>query len=135
MALVTVTSVLIIACPCALALAIPFTYGNVMRLLADKNMYLRSTRIIEEIQRLTHIVFDKTGTLTAINDYHIMYQGTALDQEGASLVRSVAHASTHPLSQQLDHYLQTHVLLTITDFHEEPGLVKAMIDFDSFPLT
>lgn len=129
MALVTVTSVLIIACPCALALAIPFTYGNVMRLLADKNMYLRSTRIIEEIQRLTHIVFDKTGTLTAINDYHIMYQGTALDQEGASLVRSVAHASTHPLSQQLDHYLQTHVLLTITDFHEEPGLgVRAIVD-------
>ena len=121
MALVTVTSVLIIACPCALALAIPFTYGNVMRLLADKNMYLRSTRIIEEIQRLTHIVFDKTGTLTAVNDYHILFHGTPLSEAESVLVRSVAHASTHPLSHQLDLYLNKYQLGSTEDFREEPG--------------
>ena len=120
-ALLTITSVLIIACPCALALAIPFTYGNVMRLLADKNMYLRSTRIIEEIQRLNHIVFDKTGTLTAVNQYHIIFQGMPLTERESRIIRSAAHASTHPLSQQLDHYLQAHPVFTLDAFAEVPG--------------
>jgi hypothetical protein len=44
-----ISSILIIACPCAIALSVPFTYGNSMRILGRKSLYLRTTRVIEPI--------------------------------------------------------------------------------------
>lgn len=59
------TSVLIIACPCAVALSIPFTFGNAIRILGRNGFYLKNTKIIEQFQSVTSVVFDKTGTLTS----------------------------------------------------------------------
>ena len=58
----TVVSVLIVACPCALALSRPFTFGNTMRKLGKNGLYLQNTEIIEDVNLVTDIVFDKTGT-------------------------------------------------------------------------
>jgi Cu+-exporting ATPase len=63
-ALTAFTSVLVIACPCALALSIPFTLGNTMRIFARKGFYLKNTSIIAELARIKTIIFDKTGTIT-----------------------------------------------------------------------
>lgn len=57
------TAVLIIACPCALALAAPFTYGTLQRLLANRGLYLRGPAVIEKMAAVTTFIFDKTGTL------------------------------------------------------------------------
>lgn len=59
------TAVLIIACPCALALAAPFCYGSLQRLLAGTGFYLRGPAVIERLGKINAFVFDKTGTLTA----------------------------------------------------------------------
>src|SRR5690606_25445480 len=59
-----VVAVLIVACPCALALSKPFTYGNIMRSLGRKKLYLKNTDVIPSLNKTTDIVFDKTGTLT-----------------------------------------------------------------------
>ncbi|MEM1124449.1 MAG: heavy metal translocating P-type ATPase metal-binding domain-containing protein, partial [Bacteroidota bacterium] len=58
------TAVLIIACPCAVALSIPFTFGNALRLLGRTGFYLKNTNVIEQLNKLDTIVFDKTGTIT-----------------------------------------------------------------------
>lgn len=59
------TSVLIVACPCALALAAPFTLGTAQRLLGRLNVFLKNAQVIERMAQVDTVVFDKTGTLTA----------------------------------------------------------------------
>lgn len=59
------TSVLIVACPCALALAAPFTLGTAQRLLARQGLFLKNAQVLEHMARVNTVVFDKTGTLTA----------------------------------------------------------------------
>jgi len=58
------TSVLIVACPCALALAAPFALGTAQRLLASRNVFLKNTTVVERLAAADSMVFDKTGTLT-----------------------------------------------------------------------
>ncbi len=58
-------SVLIVACPCALALAAPFTLGTAQRWLARWSIFLKNAFVIERMARVDTIVFDKTGTLTS----------------------------------------------------------------------
>jgi P-type Cu+ transporter len=59
------TSVLIVACPCALALAAPFALGTAQRLLARMQVFVKNALVIERMAQVDAIVFDKTGTLTA----------------------------------------------------------------------
>jgi P-type Cu+ transporter len=58
-------SVLIVACPCALALSAPFALGTAQRLLARLQVFLRNALVLERMAQVEAIVFDKTGTLTA----------------------------------------------------------------------
>jgi len=58
-------SVLIVACPCALALAAPFALGTAQRLLARIQVFLKNGLVLERMAQVETIVFDKTGTLTA----------------------------------------------------------------------
>lgn len=69
------TSVLIVACPCALALAAPFTLGTAQRLLARIKVFLKNVLVIERMARVNTIVFDKTGTLTAAGANAVTFQG------------------------------------------------------------
>ncbi|MEM1322538.1 MAG: heavy metal translocating P-type ATPase metal-binding domain-containing protein [Bacteroidota bacterium] len=113
------SAVLIIACPCAVALSIPFTYGNVLRVLGRSQSYLKNTEVIEQVQRVTHIVFDKTGTLTERQE-QLVFEGQ-LSTEEKDAVYSLACQSTHPRSQQICEYLKGAVKLEVTDFEEIPG--------------
>lgn len=60
-----VTAVLIVACPCALALSMPFAYGHTIRLLGKRGLFLRDAEVVERMAHVDTVVFDKTGTLTA----------------------------------------------------------------------
>ena len=93
------TAVLIIACPCALALTIPFTYGTSIRVLADKGFYLKNDKILEVFGRINSIVFDKTGTLTDSSKSKIEFVGDNLNEENQRLIKSIVRHSTHPLSK------------------------------------
>jgi P-type Cu+ transporter len=96
-----VTAVLIVACPCALALAMPFTYGHTMRLLGKRGVFLRDSEVVERMAFISKVVFDKTGTLTAREAYELNFQGEPLSANELMLVRSLARNSTHPLSAVL----------------------------------
>jgi Cu+-exporting ATPase len=92
------TSVLIIACPCALALSIPFTFGNTMRIFGRAGLYIKNTDVIERLSHITSVVFDKTGTLTRPNENRITYSGEPLSPTESAAVFSLVRQSTHPLS-------------------------------------
>ena len=92
------TAVLIIACPCAVALSVPFTFGNVLRLLAREGFYLKNTLVIEKLKNMTAVVFDKTGTITNNDKMSVQYFGAKLSEKEAHLIYKTTNNSSHPLS-------------------------------------
>ncbi len=118
-----VTAVLIVACPCALALSMPFAYGHAVRLMGHRGLFLRSTEVVERMARIDTVVFDKTGTLTAREAHQVQWAGTPLQREEQALAQAVARNSTHPLSAVLAQHLKpaADASLTVSSAREEPG--------------
>jgi len=115
------TAVLIVACPCALALTAPFTMGNVLRILGNKKFYLKNALVIEQLAKVDTIVFDKTGTITTNKKSNITYQGKTLSEVDLGMVKNVLRASNHPLSRMLYGFLPDTQKIKITDFQEITG--------------
>lgn len=116
-----ITTVLIVACPCALLLSNSFTNGNILTILARNKFYLRNAQAIEDIANINHIVFDKTGTLTNAQHQDIVYEGTPLTKEQEQLVSTLAAQSTHPLSKALAAYLNRNNKFEVIGFNETKG--------------
>ena len=114
------TSVLIVACPCALALAAPLTYGTVQRLLARLNIFLRNALGIERLAQLDTIVLDKTGTLTTADARGVHFHGAKLSAAETDWISSLARHSTHPHSLRIAKALGAAVL-PVAHFRETPG--------------
>ncbi|MBL0138980.1 MAG: heavy metal translocating P-type ATPase metal-binding domain-containing protein [Bacteroidetes bacterium] len=115
------TAVLIIACPCALAISSPFTLGNILRIFGRNEFYLKNFAVIEKLAKIDTIVFDKTGTLTRNNTASVDFHGDVLTPEMNQRIRSLVHQSSHPLSQHIDKNLITSELLPVSNYQEIPG--------------
>lgn len=120
-ALDSFTAVLIIACPCALALTIPFTYGTVMRIFGKNDLYLKNDKIVEIFSKINRIVFDKTGTLTYPEKSKPEFVGSELNEFQLKAIKSVTSNSTHPLSRIISNYLISDDLPEVKGFSEETG--------------
>lgn len=114
-------AVLIVACPCALALASPFTFGNTMRLLGRLNVYLKKATVLETLAGCDTVVFDKTGTITSANETAITFVGQPLTNEQLSIIKSITKNSLHPLSQKITASIPQAGNLHITDYREIEG--------------
>jgi Cu+-exporting ATPase len=95
-----VTSVLIVACPCALALAVPFALGNSVRLLGRQGAFVKSTATVERLAAVGAWVFDKTGTLTVAGSVQWSEPSGITPLQRIAL-RALANQSAHPLSRSL----------------------------------
>ena len=101
------TAVLIIACPCAVALSIPFTFGNAIRILGQAGFYLKNTNVIERLNEVSSIVFDKTGTITTAAESHLSYEGEILSEAEQVAVYTLAKQSAHPISRGIVRYFES----------------------------
>ena len=119
-ALKAFTSVLIVACPCALALAAPLTHGTVQRFLARRNIFLRNALVIERISAVDTIVFDKTGTLTTADARGVHFEGVNLSAAESEWISSLARHSTHPNSLRIARALGA-ATLPVSSFQETAG--------------
>lgn len=115
-------SILIVACPCALALTIPFTFGNVMRVFGRNGFYIKNTAVIENLTKTDTVVFDKTGTLTHARTMNVMWEGSLLTEHEQQMVRSLARNSTHPLSVIVSEWLPVSPLKMVENYREIAGL-------------
>ena len=103
--LVAATTVLIIACPCALGLATPISTMIGVGKAAEQGVLVRSGEALRTASKLTTLVVDKTGTLTegkpSVTDAQLfgMDQTTAL-----GLVHALERGSEHPLATALIAY-------------------------------
>ena len=83
------TAVLIIACPCGLALTNPFALGNAMRILGRNKFYLKNASVVERLSGIDSVVFDKTGTITEPGDSAITFSGDVLSSYEQKLLKSL----------------------------------------------
>ena len=114
------TAILIVACPCALALTAPFTLGNVLRIMGKNKLYLKNASVIERMSEVNHLVFDKTGTITSHQKSNIISEISLSDHE-KTWVKSLLQNSNHPLSRQLYEHLKDIQVVKVDAFEELTG--------------
>jgi len=122
LALFAFTSVLIIACPCALALTIPFTFGSTMRQFGRRGFYIKNTDVVEKLRKIDTIIFDKTGTITINNTMKAQFIGNQLSTEQLTIIKSLAANSSHPLSATIKDSIITKNIYDVAEFKEIPSL-------------
>jgi Cu2+-exporting ATPase len=99
--IIRVVTVLVIACPHALGLAVPLVVAISTTMGAQHGLLIRDRRGLEEARRLDTVVFDKTGTLT-LGEFRVV-DCTTLDTESDESLLKIAAAieseSEHPIAQ------------------------------------
>lgn len=114
-------SVLIVACPCALAMSTPFTLGNTLRIFGRSKLYLKNGAVIERLAEVNTIVFDKTGTLTDPSQAKVEYHGIPLTKETLQILHAMVSRSTHPLSNRIHQWLGKRPPLVLDEAREIKG--------------
>ncbi len=119
------TSVLIVACPCALALNAPFAFGNARQILAKNLFFLKNTDSIEMLaSQKAHLIFDKTGTLTTSTPSAIwksIQKNKELTIEDKQALAALASYSLHPISKAIYAAISEFGEGIIYDFEEKIG--------------
>ena len=114
------TAVLIVACPCALALSTPFTMSAALSIFDRNFFYLKNTAVVEQLARISTIVLDKTGTITTGESKSVNMVGQ-LNSLQKQLIFSACINSGHPLSRMICKYLGNQQKLHINNYFEIPG--------------
>lgn len=117
-----ISAILIIACPCALALSAPFTMGHIMRILGRNKFYVKDTITIEKLAKVDTLVFDKTGTITHNKKNDIKFEGAELSEFDLLNIKTLLKNSNHPLSKTLyDHLEVADNYHDVENFEDIPG--------------
>lgn len=123
------TTILIIACPCALLLSASFTYGNVIRILGKHQFFVKNKLVIQNLAKVKSIVFDKTGTLTNLNKMQVNYNGLPLENNIKINISALVNQSNHPLSKAIKTYLKVEQFPQIKHYKNTDGKgIEAWID-------
>lgn len=120
-AFLVVTAVLIVACPCALAMTLPFTFGGTMRFFGRNSFYLKRTGVVETLSSIDTIVFDKTGTITTNEGFITDLSNLKASEQQLQAVFSLARHSTHPSSVAIVRHLSEYSPSEVKDFREVPA--------------
>lgn len=115
------TAVLIIACPCAIALSAPFTLGNLLRIFGRLKFYIKNASVIEQLAEINTVIFDKTGTITSNKNSNAEYDGELLSNSETIVLKNSLRGSNHPLSRTLYHILEENNIVTLDTFEEHIG--------------
>lgn len=122
LAIETFTAVLIIACPCALALSLPFALGNSIRVFGRNGFFAKNSQSIENLSEVDTLVFDKTGTLTTNKKSEALFYGEKrLTASELNLVHHACKASSHPISVAIASSIKPTIKIQSNSFNEIIG--------------
>jgi Cu+-exporting ATPase len=122
--LIIATTVLIIACPCALGLATPMSIISGVGRAAEYGVLVRDADALQRASQLDTVVFDKTGTLTEGKPQVVAVKTfTALDEASAlRLAAALEQGSSHPLARAILDKAAESTLPTVGNFRTLRGL-------------
>lgn len=126
-------TVLVVACPCALGLAVPLVVVVSNGLCAEKGLFLRNGEVLERAKTIDTIVLDKTGTLTQgkLRVYEFQNDSDFSDAEFLNVVANLESFSSHPIHTAFDVTRK----LDISHFEELSGMgISAKINDDEYYL-
>ncbi len=117
-ALVIGISVLIITCPCALALAVPAVQAMASGAFFRAGLFLNDATGIEKLGEVDTVIFDKTGTLT-LPEPRVANAGD-VPRDLLDVAARLAHSSSHPLARAVAR--STRAAPPLPDARETPGM-------------
>ncbi|HGN8721506.1 copper-exporting P-type ATPase CopA [Enterobacter bugandensis] len=121
--LVIATTVLIIACPCALGLATPMSIISGVGRAAEFGVLVRDADALQRASTLDTIVFDKTGTLTEGKPQVVAVSTAGIAQEDAlRLAAALEQGSSHPLARAILDKANASALPQVSNFRTLRGL-------------
>jgi Cu+-exporting ATPase len=114
----SMTTVLIVACPCALLLANAFTQGAVLKQLQHIGCHIKNALILDKLAEIQNIVWDKTGTLTSKDAIASFVLRPSTSDQLA--IHAIVNQSAHPLSQSIAS-ITSESEIVVENFHEHMG--------------
>lgn len=118
-------TLLIVTCPCALALAVPLTFTRALGKAADQGIIIKNDSVIQKLSQVKRLFLDKTGTLTYGRMQVVRFTELANTQVPAlDVILSLEGQSKHPVARALVQYAQEHGArqLAVSKFVEHPGI-------------
>jgi len=108
------TSILVVACPCAIAVSLPFSFGSTLRILGRNGVYFKNNYIVEKLDRINTIILDKTRTLTEINNSKVnlipnIELNNELTDNDYLAVRLLTENSIHPVSNHISKFINEYI--------------------------
>jgi Cu2+-exporting ATPase/Cu+-exporting ATPase len=118
-------TLLIVTCPCALALAVPLTFTRTLSKASEKGIIIKNDEVIEKLNKVKNIFLDKTGTLTygklKVEKFQVLKLSIIPIE---SVIQSLETYSKHPVAKALIEYVafQNPKNYEVKDFKEILGV-------------
>ncbi|MDW3928466.1 heavy metal translocating P-type ATPase [Staphylococcus saprophyticus] len=140
-ALERLVTVLVIACPHALGLAIPLVTARSTSIAAHNGLIIKNRESVEMAQHIDYVMMDKTGTLTegnfSVNHYESFKEGLSNDTI-ISLFASLESQSNHPLAISIVDFAKSKNVSSANpqDVNNIPGVgLEGLIDNKTYKIT
>lgn len=101
----SVTAVLMVTCPCALTLSLPFTMNTTMSIFGRNKFFVKNQMVVQLLTEINEAVFDKTGTLTENKNGQLHFEDGYLNEQEKKWIGQLVAQSVHPLSKMIYQYL------------------------------
>jgi len=121
-------STIVIACPCALGLAIPMALVSGTGLAAKKGMIIRNAEAIQTSKDIKIVMMDKTGTITQGNPHIFSH---SLSKEEMKIVAGIESNSNHPLAKAISSFQKSNIKPEKIEEISGEG-VKAVVKGDEY---
>ena len=137
--LTTFVTILVIACPCSLGLATPLAIVVSSGQCAKEGILIKTSEILENVQKIDTVIFDKTGTLTygKLKISKVINYSNLENQKLLQLVGSLEVKSNHPISKAFESYMSENNVnpLEVSDFENIPGFgIKGKVEKEEIML-
>ena len=117
-AILSLVSVLVVACPCALGLATPLAMVVAIGNCSKRGVLIKSSESIEALKHIDTIVFDKTGTLT---EGKLSIVEGEYTKENIKILQSLEVMSNHPIAKGIVNSNMNKNFYEVKEFREIPG--------------
>jgi Cu2+-exporting ATPase len=91
-----VVALLVVACPCGIALSVPLAMSVALVRAARAGIYVKNPDVLQKLRRVSHVLLDKTGTLTEGRAALARWEGS---ESGLDLARALEAESAHAIAQ------------------------------------